>query len=302
MFGETLKSHLNREIGKQTSRELKREVDFDRPDVVFVYNMIKDEINIQINPAFIYGRYRKLVRGIPQSRWDCNECNGRGCSECDNTGRRYPDSISEYIGIPAQRIMEGSRFKVHAAGREDVDVLMLGSGRPFVVEVSEPKIRTPNLKEIKFAIDQDASGKIEVDELEITNRDRAQKIKSEASENVKEYMAQVKIEEEISEKELRDAERALSGVMIEQRTPNRVSHRRSDLVREKQIIEVKLTRMNDDTLEAFFKVQGGTYIKELISGDEGRTSPSLTSVLGKQCICIELNVVAIYSHSPHHNA
>jgi tRNA pseudouridine synthase 10 len=301
-FGESLKSHFNRELGKSVGDYLQREVNFDKPDVVFIYDMKTDRIRLQINPVFIYGRYKKLVRGIPQSRWDCSACDGKGCPECNGTGRRYPDSISEYIGIPAQQMMNGRRFKFHAAGREDVDVLMLGDGRPFVLEISEPRIRTPDLDELSQIINEGAMGKIEVRELSITNRELAQKIKSEASENVKEYLAQIDVEQELSEGELKVAEKALSGTEIEQRTPNRVAHRRSDLIRKKQVIEVKLERKDAKIIEGLFKVQGGTYIKELISGDDGRTQPSLSSVLGLQCTCIELNVIAIHGRSPHHNA
>ena len=302
LFGESLKSHFNRELGKSLGEYLQRDVDFDRPDVVFIYDMKKDSVRLQINPVFISGRYRKLARGIPQSRWDCTACDGKGCPECGGTGRRYPDSISEYIGIPAQEAMKGARFKFHAAGREDVDVLMLGTGRPFVLEISEPRIRTPDLDELSRTINDKALEKIEVGDLSVTNREHAQRIKSEASENVKEYVAQIEVEREISGGDMKAAENALSGIEIEQRTPNRVAHRRSDLVRKKQVIEVKLERKDAKIIEGRFKVQGGTYIKELISGDDGRTLPSLSSVLGLQCTCSELNVTAIHGHSPHHNA
>ena len=78
MHAETLKSHFNRELGIHLHGLLKKPVNFEKPDVVFVYSMDADEIKLQINPIFIYGRYRKLVRGIPQSRWDCKKCRGKG--------------------------------------------------------------------------------------------------------------------------------------------------------------------------------------------------------------------------------
>ncbi|RDE17381.1 MAG: tRNA pseudouridine(54/55) synthase Pus10, partial [Candidatus Thorarchaeota archaeon] len=131
--GEPLKSDFNRELGKQVQKALGKEADFEHSDIVIVYNMIRDTLDIQINPIFVYGRYRKLVRGIPQSRWDCTACGGRGCESCGGTGRRYPDSIAEYVGIPVQSLAQGAGFKFHGAGREDIDALMLGSGRPFVV-------------------------------------------------------------------------------------------------------------------------------------------------------------------------
>ncbi|MBE0526480.1 tRNA pseudouridine(54/55) synthase Pus10 [Candidatus Thorarchaeota archaeon] len=295
LHAETLKSHFNRELGMVLYDLLQKTVDFDKPDVVFVYSMITDELKLQVNPIFIYGRYRKLTRGIPQSKWDCKKCKGRGCAECNETGRKYPDSISEYVGVPAQIVADGPRFKFHAAGREDIDVLMLGQGRPFVVEITEPRVRTPDLDEITKSINTEAEGKIEVHDLVLTDRHHLQKLKEDASINVKEYEALIAIDNPVTDAELKMVENEFKGIKIGQRTPHRVSHRRSDLVREKIIHEISLEQHKDGLLKATFKVQGGTYIKELISGDEGRTTPSIAEKLGTACKCAELNVTAIYS-------
>ncbi len=295
LHSETLKSHLNREIGIAMQKILEKEVDFEKPDVVFVYVMEQDEIRLQINPIFIYGRYNKLERGIPQSKWDCKKCKGRGCKECDGTGRKYPDSISEYVGIPTQLLLDGSKFKFHAAGREDIDVLMLGDGRPFVIEISEPKKRSPNLDQLTHDINKYADGKISVHDLEIADRSTLQKLKTSAESNVKEYRALITTQEIVSDRKLKKAEKSFKNIEIEQRTPTRVAHRRSDLIRKKRIHEVKLKKQDEILLEGFFKVQGGTYIKELISGDDGRTVPSIAQLLETPCVCKELNVMAIYS-------
>jgi len=295
LHAEALKSDFSRELGKYLHEILNKEVEFERPHLVFIYDMVDDKVRLQINPVFIFGRYQKLVRGIPQSRWDCKACRGKGCKQCDGTGRLYPDSIAEYIGNVAQRLLKGSKFKFHAAGREDIDVLMLGEGRPFVVEVSEPRIRAPDLKSLMRTINKESRKRIKVKDLKITNREQSQKLKEDASTNIKEYLAIIKTESPVEKSELRRVEMELSGSAIEQRTPTRVSHRRSDLVRKKLIHEVRLKKLKDHNIEAFFKVQGGTYVKELISGDDGRTDPSIASKLGIACVCKKLDVTAVYS-------
>ncbi|MFW9977841.1 MAG: tRNA pseudouridine(54/55) synthase Pus10 [Candidatus Thorarchaeota archaeon] len=292
---ELLKSEFNRMLGKTLADILGKSVDFEKPDVVTFYSMREDTVDIRINPIFIYGRYRKLMRGIPQSRWDCRKCRGKGCAECDGTGRNYQDSVSEYIAVPIQEALKGTKFKFHAAGREDIDVLMLGSGRPFVVEISEPRLRHPDLDILTEMINSSAAGKVEIESLEITNRNKLQVLKISASESVKEYEALIHTEEEVDANALEKAMQELKGAILDQRTPNRVSHRRSDLIRKKQVIDIRLSKTESHTLEGYFKVQGGTYIKELISGDEGRTSPSLTQVLGTQCMCTQLNVMAVHT-------
>jgi tRNA pseudouridine synthase 10 len=298
--GESLKADFNRELGKFLQSYLQRKVEFEAPEVVIVYDVVNDSISLQINPLFIYGRYLKQERGIPQSRWDCSDCKGKGCEVCNNTGRKYPDSISEYIGGPFLQTTKGSRYKVHAAGREDIDALMLGTGRPFVIEISEPQRRTLDFESIIEKIKKESEGKVEVLDLSVTTRAHGQRLKEEAAENIKEYTAIISTEGEVSDEFLRVAEQGLANITIQQRTPERVAHRRSDLTREKRVIEVRLKHKKDKLVEGYFKVQGGTYIKELISGDNGRTSPSLTELLHTMCKCIELDVVAI--HSTHHKA
>ncbi len=301
IYGETLRSNFNREFGKQLAVAFDKTVDFDRPELVVVYDMQNDLVRLQINPLFVYGRYRKMVVGVPQSRWDCTECNGKGCDACHNTGRRYPDSISEYVSLPIQEAAKGTRFKFHGAGREDVDALMLGTGRPFVVEISEPRVRTLNLSKLEKRIRKKSRKKVEVEGLRPTNRQHLQQLKSESSENIKEYSAIIKTDQELTDDEVKRAERELTGVDIAQRTPTRVAHRRSDLTRTKHIYEVRLEKKGSLEIEGYFKVQGGTYIKELISGDEGRTVPSVADKVGSACLCTELIVTAIHNLETDHN-
>ncbi|NWF94940.1 MAG: tRNA pseudouridine(54/55) synthase Pus10 [Candidatus Thorarchaeota archaeon] len=297
LHGENLKSHFNRELGKHLQEALRKPVEFESPDIVVVFDMTQNLVRFQVKPLFIYGRYRKLVRGIPQSRWDCTVCGGAGCDECKGTGRRYPDSISEYIGIPAREAARAVDFKFHAAGREDIDVLMLGSGRPFVLELKRPRIRNIDLESLAREIVSRSEGRIEVSGLSVTRREMGQALKRDASVTVKEYFALMRVDRAVTEEELRAVEKALQGVDIDQRTPTRVAHRRSDLVRRKRVHDISLKPRTDGLIEVRLRVQGGTYVKELISGDEQRTQPSIAGLLGAVAECVELNVVAVHTET-----
>jgi len=85
---ESIKKEINRELGKQLEALWEREVDFDNPNLVIMVDFTTDKINLQINPLFLEGRYRKLIRGIPQTRWPCKKCKGKGCERCNFTGGR----------------------------------------------------------------------------------------------------------------------------------------------------------------------------------------------------------------------
>ena len=54
---------------------------------------------------------------------------------------------------------------------------MLGTGRPFVIEISKPKKRFIELKEIESQINAGAIGKVEVSNLRFTTRDVVRHLK-----------------------------------------------------------------------------------------------------------------------------
>ncbi|MHB8561718.1 MAG: tRNA pseudouridine(54/55) synthase Pus10, partial [Thermoplasmataceae archaeon] len=83
------------------------------------------------------------------------------------------------------------------------------------------------------------------------------------------------------------------GKVIYQRTPLRVSGSRSDLVRKRTVLDMILDTCNESSGELEVTAESGTYIKELINGDNGRTVPSLSSVYGSDLRVIELDVVRI---------
>ncbi|MEM0314089.1 MAG: tRNA pseudouridine(54/55) synthase Pus10, partial [Candidatus Bathyarchaeia archaeon] len=78
-----------------------------------------------------------------------------------------------------------------------------------------------------------------------------------------------------------------------QRTPTRVLHRRADLTREKYIYEVKVKRLSPNKAELRLQCQGGLYIKELVTGDDGRTTPSITEIVGIKAKPISLDVLDV---------
>ncbi|MGA1848676.1 MAG: tRNA pseudouridine(54/55) synthase Pus10, partial [Thermoplasmatota archaeon] len=115
---EPIKEELNREIGKVFS-ELEPSKDFNRsePDITFIVDPIFKTVEMSIKPIFIQGRYLKLVRGIPQTRWICTRCRGKGCEKCNDKGKMYETSVEELIGTVMVENAGGSNYKLHGMGR-----------------------------------------------------------------------------------------------------------------------------------------------------------------------------------------
>ena len=140
---ESFKSHFNRIIGKELMIKLNKTPDFTNPDVVIIYSFDFDsfKIDLILKSIFIYGKYNKFIRGIPQTHWICKNCEGKGCKICNFTGKRYLTSVEELVSKPFIYEAKASDSKFHGAGREDIDVRMLGKGRPFIIELRNPKVR-----------------------------------------------------------------------------------------------------------------------------------------------------------------
>jgi tRNA pseudouridine synthase 10 len=73
----------------------------------------------------------------------------------------------------------------------------------------------------------------------------------------------------------------------------RVVHRRADLIREKYIYKLKVKKVASKQAEMIVRCQGGLYVKELVSGDEGRTVPSVSSLLGTAAKTLKLDVLKV---------
>ena len=291
---EPFKSELNREVGKLVAAKTGKQVELKKPDVVVHLNLGKSEVELQVASIYIYGRYRKLIRGIPQTRWPCRVCKGKGCERCEGTGRMYRESVDELIkpAVMEAALAEDTTF--HGAGREDIDARMLGTGRPFIVEAVRPKRRTIDLDNLRKEINRQAAGKVEVGELETVSGDLVEKIKEAAFE--KTYQAFVRLGSEVPEEKLKSVLKELVG-LIDQRTPTRVSHRRADKFRARNVYSADLTEVSGRSIRVTIRGDSGLYIKELISGDGGRTKPSLAESLGVDAVVEELDVINVGGES-----
>jgi tRNA pseudouridine synthase 10 len=295
--GELFKSNFNREVGKRIGQQTGTDVDFGRPDVQITLDIESDRVDTKINSAFIYGRYRKLERDIPQTEWPCRECHGSGrkgkrpCDHCDGEGYLYPESVEQLSAPVVMDVMDGTEATFHGAGREDVDALMLGTGRPFVIEIEVPHRRTVDTERLEGDINAFAEGKVEVEGLRLADYEMVERVKGlDAS---KTYRAQVEFDDAVASDELQASIAELDGATIEQYTPERVDHRRAGLTRVRDVLNASAEL--DDPKHATVEIhgEGGLYIKELVSGDDGRTEPSLAGLLGVEAVVTDLDVTAV---------
>ena len=290
-YSESIKAELNREIGKNLENKLKKEVDFEKPAIMAVIDTSFDVVSLQISSLFIYGKYKKFRRDIPQTRWFCKICHGKGCKVCNYSGKLYKSSIEEMIAKRFLEVTGGDDEAFHGCGREDVDVRMLGNGRPFVLEIKNPKIRNLNLSQLEKEINRINKNNLEIFNLRYSNKDEIIRLKH--SNFRKMYRIVLKCAKTINNEKLKKAALSLHGKKIGQFTPSRVAHRRAKMVREKYIYNCRIESIDGVMATLTLEAESGTYIKELISGDEGRTKPNLSDIIGIPCQVTALDVIDI---------
>uniref|UniRef100_A0A8C4TGZ5 tRNA pseudouridine(55) synthase n=1 Tax=Erpetoichthys calabaricus TaxID=27687 RepID=A0A8C4TGZ5_ERPCA len=77
---------------------------------------------------------------------------------------------------------------------------------------------------------------------------------------------------------------------INQKTPLRVLHRRPLAVRPRVIHTMRVEFADEHHFRLYLKTQAGTYIKEFIHGDFGRTKPNLSILMNTVTDILELDV------------
>ncbi len=273
-YCEPIKAELNREIGKRVAEILKKEHELRKPEMVILLDWERGKPKITILPRslYVFGYYQKLVRGIPQCRW--------------GTPGKYRTSVEQIIGKPLLRAAKGRDTKFHGCGREDVDARCL-AWRPFVIEIISPKRRRIDLRKIAGEINSTKG--VRVKGLRIVDKEWVEKIKSAAPD--KTYRAVVVLGKPVSEKELRKLKKLIG--VINQRTPERVLHRRADKLRKREVKKISWKILSPNKIELTIKTSAGLYVKELVSGDNGRTSPSVAEILGTEARVEELDVIGI---------
>lgn len=286
----SLKNYVNAALVEKIAAATGKGTTRRYADAVFEIDFVSGKTFVRPSPVYVYGHYLKLSRRHCQSRWHCSECRGKGCGTCSGSGQNYPsveDEISKVL-LPA---FDGKECILHASGREDVDVRSLGSGRPFVMEIKSPKKRSVGLAALEKRLSENPD--VRAVGLRLVKQHFVDAVCN--SHFDKEYSALVSADRPLTEKDAVRLE-GLSGAFLFQQTPNRVLARRADLERKRKVYAVSASCEQGSHLRLRIFAEAGTYIKEFIHSDGGRTRPSVSELLGCKAICEELDVVGIHDY------
>ncbi|MEM4559591.1 MAG: tRNA pseudouridine(54/55) synthase Pus10 [Acidilobaceae archaeon] len=278
-YSESIKREIKREIGKSIQAKSSLTVDFINPEAVLIVEFPSSNIELTIASIIVKGRYWKTGRLISQAYWPTIG------------GPKYY-SIEEALHS-ITKLMGAESIVIHAAGREDVDARMLGSGRPLILEVKAPRNRNVDFRVLEESVRSNSNGLIEISLEDYTRRELIRVYKEESKIKTKVYKTLILVEDTIGDNDIKLLEETFKNSTILQKTPLRVLHRRKEATRKRKVHEIKCKAITRNLIECLIKTSGGLYIKELVTGDQGRTKPSITEILNKNAKCIELDVVSV---------
>ncbi|MFH4982438.1 hypothetical protein AB6A40_009147 [Gnathostoma spinigerum] len=286
-------------------------------------------------PIYIAGRYCKYSRFLSQSPKNFGDLP-----------QIIGNSVSEKLCGPLCQESGATSTRFIASGREDVDVRMLGNGRPFAIQVVQQlsshffpyippskvqagfiffdlfsfcicrisiliprfcyclvlkiqllnskkisKFRgfelTKTLERVEAAINSEKDIKLG-SHLQRITAEQADQLKKGEEEKRKIYTAYCYSTELLSDTAL-DALPSKCPLEIIQKTPVRVLRRRPLLDRSRMIYKLQILKLDDYYFIMRIEAQAGTYIKEFVHGDFGRTRPSVAELI--ECKHGEVDII-----------
>ncbi|XP_077992672.1 tRNA pseudouridine synthase Pus10-like [Glandiceps talaboti] len=246
------------------------------------HTVVDCHVKCSHGPLYVAGRYNKYSRELSQTPWILDG------------ERKGISSVEELLCDKLKDRVIAKGYNFSSSGREDIDVCTLGRGRPFVAEFIDPHRTMLSPNDMKH-MQQDINGGtkyIEVRDLQIIDKEETAKLKEGEMEKTKSYSALIHIDKTIQKEDILFL-KEVKDLKLYQKTPIRVLHRRPLAVRERFIHTMSADFIDKHHFRLQLCTQAGTYIKEFVHGDFGRTQPSLGSIMKSDTDILELDVEAV---------
>ncbi|XP_062506622.1 tRNA pseudouridine synthase Pus10-like isoform X2 [Corticium candelabrum] len=252
-----------------------------RPPMAYKTACSVSKVRCHHLPVFVAGRYCKYSRSISQTPWLLDGV------------RKGHASVQEIICPRIQDRWKADSVRFSSSGREDIDVRMLGQGRPFVVELINPHrsfVPLTDFEKLQQEINSDTSD-VSVRDLQLVGRESTKHLKEGEEMKKKTYCALVKVEKHVDQTDCNYLN-SLKDIVLKQKTPLRVMHR------ERIVYQVSSSLVDSHHIRLCLVSQAGTYVKEFVHGDMGRTVPSVRTLLQTSAEVIALDVASVETDWP----
>ena len=265
---ENIKFGISTEIAKKISRRKKSVRVVNEPDLFIQVNFKDESCTIRTKPIFVYGRYNKKIRKLPQKQTSCKKCNGIGCHNCNFKGLKTLESVESKISNFLIKKFDANQVKINWIGGEDQSSLVLGDGRPFFAKILNPKWRNKTLRK---SLKLEGVSLSELKKIPIPPKGSIS-FKSKVS-------IIVDTEKPLSITQLKKLD-VLKNSQILDNTKNKRNN-------QKQIYKISYKKLGRTSFLLDLLLDGGIPIKSFIQTSE--TNPNVSELLENQCKCKSLD-------------
>ena len=265
---ENIKFGIATELGKKISRRTKSKRVTDDPELFIQVNFKDESCVLRAKPIFVYGRYNKKIRKLPQKQGLCRSFNGVGCHNCDFKGIENTVSIEGKISNFFIKRFNADQVKINWIGGEDQSSLVLGNGRPFFSKILNPKTRNQIMHKSS--------------NLEGVNLSELKKITLQPKGTIS-FKSQVSItidtKKPISPNQLKKLK------FLENAEIKDVSRDKKNY--HKRIYKINYKKLGKTSFILNLIIDGGISIKSFIQNSD--LTPNVSELLENQCTCDKLD-------------
>jgi tRNA pseudouridine synthase 10 len=237
-------------------------------------NALPTTVLVKSSPVFLSGRYVKTIRGIPQKKDKCQNCLGNGCAICDYMGASPSNSVEAIIGSRLLEITKGDTLKFSWLGGEDKDSLVLGNGRPFLLQLSNPKVRW--LKS----------------DLTINENGVHAILKQQSPPISFQFPSHFTIKTKITIQAEQDFPRQSLATLSKVLENTEVSYQVKSKIVKKKIYSVKAQQIDEKRFVLTMIADGGLSIKQFVGGQD-YIEPSISKIIGMKCECVAFDILNV---------
>ena len=265
---ENIKFSISNELAKKISKKTKSRKNIEEPDIFLQINLKDDSCVVRSKPIFVYGRYNKKIRNMPQKLKSCKSCNGSGCHNCNFTGLENIESVEGKISYLLKKKFDANRVQINWIGGEDQSSLVIGNGRPFFAKIINPKKRNRLLRK---SSDLDT---VSLSEL------RKLSIQPKGSVPFK-YEVSITID---TKKPITSSTLKKLFILKNAEIMNQSKDKKNN---SKRIFDVHYKKLGKTTFLLDLFVDGGLPLKSFIQNSD--LTPNLSELLENQCLCKKLD-------------
>lgn len=132
-------------------------------------------------------------------------------------------------------------------------------------------------------------------DLQMGSRAWMQRVKEGEETKQKSYQAVCWLSRSVTAGDI-DYLNSVRNLVVKQDTPVRVLHRRAAKIRDKMLCSIRCAAVANQPHYIVLEIttQAGTYIKEFVHGDFGRSNPSVGDMLGCHAEILQLDVTNVH--------